>query len=98
MPVRVLEQSVEDALGELGQIGPIRGLVVDPPKSGLRELARKLAGLQAARVALVSCDPDAGGRDARAFVDAGYRIVAVTPFDLFPATPEVETVFLFERS
>jgi tRNA/tmRNA/rRNA uracil-C5-methylase (TrmA/RlmC/RlmD family) len=97
LPVDVVACAVEDALPAL-QGRAFDGIVVDPPKSGLRESAAPLAALRARRAVLVACDPDAGARDARAFVDAGYRIVAVAPYDLFPATPEVETVFLLELS
>jgi tRNA/tmRNA/rRNA uracil-C5-methylase (TrmA/RlmC/RlmD family) len=36
-------------------------------------------------------------RDARRLVDAGYRIASLRGFDLFPNTPHVETVGVFER-
>ncbi len=94
-----VESSVEDALEQLqgyAQRG-LAGVVVDPPKRGLVELGPALAALGAPRVALVACDPDAGARDARAFVDAGYRVLAVEPLDLFAGTMEVETLVLLER-
>lgn len=97
LPVEGLLMSVEDALPILAKRAPLRGLVADPPKSGLKDAASPLAALGAKRVALVACDPDAGAKDARVFVDAGYRLVAIEPVDLFPATPEVETVLLLER-
>jgi 23S rRNA (uracil1939-C5)-methyltransferase len=97
LPLESLAVSVEEALPLLGRRTPLAGLVVDPPKSGLKEAAAPLAALGAARVALVACDPDAGARDARAFVDAGYVLEAVVPIDLFPGTPEVETLFLLTR-
>jgi 23S rRNA (uracil1939-C5)-methyltransferase len=43
----------------------------------------------------VSCDVATLARDARRFVDAGYTIVRVDGFDLFPNTPHVETVVVF---
>lgn len=94
-----LPSSVEDALEQLqgfAQRG-LAGMVADPPKRGLGELGPALAALGAPRVALVACDPDAGAKDARAFVDAGYRVLAVEPLDLFAGTIEVETLFLLAR-
>lgn len=97
--VMPLPLSVERALPELQQAARqgLAGIVADPPKKGLGEVAAGLAALGAARVALVACDPDAGARDARAFVDAGYALLAVEPLDLFAGTIEVETLFLLQR-
>lgn len=97
--VAPLPMSVEQALPQLvgfAQRG-LAGMVADPPKRGLGEVAPALAALGAPRVALVACDPDAGAKDARVFVDAGYRLTAVEPLDLFAGTIEVETLFLLER-
>jgi tRNA/tmRNA/rRNA uracil-C5-methylase (TrmA/RlmC/RlmD family) len=97
LAVDVLASSVEDALPALLARGPVAAVVADPPKSGLKDAARGIASLGAGKIALVACDPDAGARDARVLVDAGYRIDAVEPLDLFPATPEVETLVLLSR-
>lgn len=96
LAVEVIASSVEDALPSLAGRA-FAGVVVDPPKSGLKDAAVPLAALGAPRVVLVACDPDAGARDTKVFVDAGYRVVSVVPYDLFPATPEVETVIFLER-
>jgi 23S rRNA (uracil1939-C5)-methyltransferase len=53
--------------------------------------------LGAGRVIYVSCDPATLARDARRFVDAGYTIERADAFDLFPNTPHVETVVVFEQ-
>jgi len=71
-------------------------LLVYPPRSGLRESAGKAAALRAPRVVYVSCNPATLARDVRVFLDAGYRIVRVTPIDLFPQTFHVETVCTLE--
>jgi tRNA/tmRNA/rRNA uracil-C5-methylase (TrmA/RlmC/RlmD family) len=100
LPVEALEQSVEYALPALAARGAERawvGVVADPPKKGLGAAAAGIAALGATRVALVACDPDSGARDARAFLAVGYALVAVEALDLFPGTPEVETLFLLER-
>jgi 23S rRNA (uracil1939-C5)-methyltransferase len=53
--------------------------------------------LRGRRVVYVSCDVATLARDARRLVDAGYEIVRVNAFDLFPNTPHVETVVTFEK-
>jgi 23S rRNA (uracil1939-C5)-methyltransferase len=45
----------------------------------------------------VSCDVATLARDARRLLDAGYGIRQLDAFDLFPNTPHVETVMLFQR-
>lgn len=87
--------------------GPVEGLpagrrwdvaVVDPPRAGMGErgVAAVVAGGPRAIVS-VSCDPATFARDARLLAAAGYRIGPVTPVDLFPHTPHIETVALFTR-
>ena len=45
----------------------------------------------------VSCDPATLARDARRLTSGGYRLSALDVFDLFPATPHVETLGVFDR-
>jgi tRNA/tmRNA/rRNA uracil-C5-methylase (TrmA/RlmC/RlmD family) len=45
----------------------------------------------------VSCDVATLARDARRIVDAGYAVDRADAFDLFPNTPHVETVVVFDR-
>jgi 23S rRNA (uracil1939-C5)-methyltransferase len=44
----------------------------------------------------VSCDVATLARDARRLIDAGYAIASAHAFDLFPNTPHVETIAVFE--
>ncbi|MBL93244.1 MAG: hypothetical protein CMH56_15705 [Myxococcales bacterium] len=89
--------SVDDALAQM-KTRTIDAVVADPPQKGLQHSAAALAALGASRVALVFCNPDAIGRDVPHFLDAGYRICAVVPYDLFGGTPEVETVVYLTQS
>jgi len=45
----------------------------------------------------VSCDIATLARDARRLVAGGYALRRIDAFDLFPNTPHVETVAIFER-
>jgi 23S rRNA (uracil1939-C5)-methyltransferase len=74
-------------------------LIVDPPRTGIsREAMDAVVQLRPVRIVYVSCDPPTMARDARRLLDAGYRIASMQGFDLFPNTPHVETVGVFERS
>ena len=73
-------------------------VIVDPPRTGLsRDALQGVLRLRGRRVVYVSCDVATLARDARQLVDAGYGIVRVDGFDLFPNTPHVETVVTFEK-
>jgi 23S rRNA (uracil1939-C5)-methyltransferase len=71
-------------------------IVVDPPRTGVsREALDGIMALRAGHLIYISCDVATLARDARRLVDAGYSIVTVQAFDLFPNTPHVETVVNF---
>jgi 23S rRNA (uracil1939-C5)-methyltransferase len=77
----------------------IAAVIVDPPRTGLsKEAMDAIVELAAARLIYVSCDPPTMARDARRLLDAGYHIASMRGFDLFPNTPHVETVGVFDRS
>jgi 23S rRNA (uracil1939-C5)-methyltransferase len=75
-----------------------RALIVDPPRTGMsREALAGAIDLAAARLVYVSCDVATLARDARRLIDAGYAIQTAEAFDLFPNTPHVETVVVFQN-
>jgi 23S rRNA (uracil1939-C5)-methyltransferase len=78
--------------------GPLaETVIVDPPRTGMSRAALDVVlALKAPRLIYVSCDVATLARDARRIVDAGYTIGRVDAFDLFPNTPHVETVVVFE--
>jgi hypothetical protein len=51
----------------------------------------------AERLIYVSCGPETLARDLDALAAHGMRVAEVAPVDLFPHTPEVETVVRLER-
>ncbi|MGB7220510.1 MAG: TRAM domain-containing protein [Vicinamibacterales bacterium] len=94
--VVAVHQAVEDFLRD-ASVQP-DAVIVDPPRTGLsREAMDGLASLGAPRIVYVSCDVATLARDARRLVDASYSLARVDAFDLFPNTPHVETVAVFDR-
>jgi 23S rRNA (uracil1939-C5)-methyltransferase len=96
-------QSVEEFIvGTDVRSQPEAGLtvIVDPPRTGLAPAAADglLHRLRPDRIIYVSCDVATLARDARKFVDAGYAIRRAEAFDLFPNTPHVETIVVFDAS
>jgi 23S rRNA (uracil1939-C5)-methyltransferase len=74
-------------------------VVVDPPRAGLAGKAlRHLGRLGAPRLVYVSCNPTTLAGDAKTLrTEYGYELLNVTPVDMFPHTPHVESVALLER-
>jgi len=73
-------------------------VVIDPPRKGCDEaFLTQLFGFGPRAVVYVSCDPATQMRDLRHFLDAGYLLRAVQPFDLFPQTRHLECIITLER-
>ncbi|HPW17336.1 MAG TPA: 23S rRNA (uracil(1939)-C(5))-methyltransferase RlmD [Candidatus Aminicenantes bacterium] len=73
-------------------------VIVDPPRAGLTGKAlRRVVALGVPAVVYVSCNPASLARDLRGFVEAGYRIASLSPFDFFPHTPHLETLAVLTR-
>jgi 23S rRNA (uracil1939-C5)-methyltransferase len=94
--VRPVHAAVEDF--RWAAPAPPSALLVDPPRTGMSRAAlQKAIGLRAPRIVYVSCDVATLARDSRVLVDAGYTLGRLNAFDLFPNTPHVETVAVFDR-
>ena len=95
--VRVFTESVERFLADVAR-PPAGTLIVDPPRTGISRAAMSsVSSYGARRIVYVSCDPATMARDARRLVDAGYSLETFQAFDLFPNTPHVESVGVFDH-
>ena len=73
-------------------------VILDPPRAGLeKRVVEALLAKAPQQIAYISCDPATLGRDAARLVAGGYRLLQVTPFDLFPQTFHIESISLFEK-
>ena len=94
--VELYEAPAEQVLPTLDIIPDI--VIVDPPRAGLKKRALDaVINLAPSHLAYISCDPSTLGRDAARLVAGGYRLVQVTPFDLFPQTYHIESISIFEK-
>jgi 23S rRNA (uracil1939-C5)-methyltransferase len=72
--------------------------IVDPPRAGLTKRSLEaLLAMGPGRIAYVSCDPSTLGRDITLLAAGGYRLIQITPFDLFPQTYSIESISLFDK-
>lgn len=89
-----VEQMLHAALSAGSSAGTV--LLLDPPSEGLAELATQtILGRPPARIVYVSCNPATLARDAKRLSER-YRLIQVTPLDMFPQTAEIESVSVFE--
>ncbi len=72
--------------------------LLDPPRSGAREVLDTLAASGVRRILYVSCYPATLARDAEHLVHAlGFRLDAAGAMDMFPHTAHLESMAVFER-
>jgi 23S rRNA (uracil1939-C5)-methyltransferase len=71
--------------------------LLDPPRTGARELLEPLAAIGPERIVYVSCDPATLGRDLDDLAGRGYRALWARPVDLMPQTAHIEVVAVLER-
>jgi 23S rRNA (uracil1939-C5)-methyltransferase len=77
---------------------PAATTIVDPPRTGIsKDALDALIQHGSPRIVYVSCDPPTLARDTRRLLDAGYGLSSLRAFDLFPNTPHVESLAVFER-
>lgn len=73
-------------------------VVIDPPRKGCDALfLTQLFAFGPRAVVYVSCDPATQMRDLQQFLQAGYKLKAAQPFDLFPQTRHLECVLTLAR-
>jgi len=96
--VELYEGAAEEILpGLIGRLDSSTCVIVDPPRAGIeRQTLDALINIKPQVIAYVSCDPSTLARDAARLIHGGYRLVEVTPFDLFPQTYHIESISIFE--
>jgi 23S rRNA (uracil1939-C5)-methyltransferase len=74
-------------------------VIVDPPRAGLsQKIVRRVLECEARKIVYVSCNPTTLAPNAAQLGEAGYRLARVRPVDMFPQTPHIECVALFEKA
>jgi len=73
-------------------------IVLDPPRAGIHPKAiQKIIDYKPETFIYISCKPTSLKNDLPGFLENGYRITKVQCIDMFPQTPNVETVLLIEK-
>ena len=94
--VELYEDFAENVLPTLNVKPDI--VLVDPPRAGVeKEALDAIVKMNPKMIAYVSCDPSTLARDAARLIQQGYKLLEVTPFDLFPQTYHIESISIFEK-
>lgn len=75
----------------------VDALLVDPPRSGLDDkMIQTILSSNIHRIIYISCNPATLGKNLKQLKRA-YQVRTIIPFDLFPNTPQVESLTVLER-
>jgi 23S rRNA (uracil1939-C5)-methyltransferase len=73
-------------------------ILLDPPRTGAKEIIALLPKLGAKRLVYVSCNPATLARDAGILVkEHGFKLKKVGVINMFPHTSHIEAIALFEK-
>ncbi|TAG08665.1 MAG: class I SAM-dependent RNA methyltransferase [Verrucomicrobia bacterium] len=96
---RFITASAEEIFSQVEMPAQQTAVVIDPPRKGCTpDFIQQLVVFSPARIVYVSCDPATQVRDVKALVTAGYQLIEVQPFDLFPHTRHVECVMTLVKN
>ena len=94
---RFIAGDVKETLAKLPRTDHFDLAVLDPPRSGAREVIPELLRRAPRSIAYCACDPVTLARDLRTLCDSGYSLAAVSGFDMFPQTHHFETLAWLSR-
>ena len=97
-PDRAVSADVAAVSQELHALGNQYDLVVaNPPRAGLGASAAHCALLARREFLLCCCKAESFARDSVALLQAGFRLIELYAFDMFPGTQHVEVMGRFSR-
>lgn len=73
-------------------------VVLDPPRTGAKDVLEHIQALAPNKILYISCDPLTFARDARLLNQYGYQLIKLNLLDMFPHTAHAESMGLFYRS
>ncbi|MCA9386544.1 class I SAM-dependent RNA methyltransferase [Candidatus Dojkabacteria bacterium] len=72
-------------------------LIVDPPRNGLEKNGVvHVLSFRPKQIIYISCNPVTQAADLKELINAGYKVINIRAFDLFPHTLHIENVVILE--
>ncbi|QQL45988.1 class I SAM-dependent RNA methyltransferase [Sulfuriroseicoccus oceanibius] len=97
--VRFINGSAEAIFQDVQFPGSETTVIIDPPRKGSNQMfIDQLQAFGPSRVVYVSCNPATQMRDLKEFLEIGYEIENVQPFDLFPQTRHLECIVTLRKA
>ena len=73
-------------------------VILDPPRAGAsKKEVQRIIDLGAPRIVYISCNASTLAGNAAQLQEGGYQLVKASAVDMFPHTPHIEVVALFEQ-
>ncbi len=92
---RFLEGDIKNVLPDLKFVPDV--MIIDPPRVGMhKDVVAQVRAMGPQKIVYVSCNPATLARDLE-MLDPSYRVLEVTPVDMFPHTYHIESVALLEK-
>ncbi len=92
---RFLEGDIKDVLPTLEFVPDV--MIIDPPRVGMhKEVVAQVESVAPEKIVYVSCNPATLARDLE-MLSSSYRVLEVTPVDMFPHTYHIESVALLVK-
>jgi len=86
---------IHSILSNIPEVEQIDALLLDPPRSGAKEISQQIMKLAPKRIVYVSCDSSTFARDAKILAGNGYLLSRLGVIDMFPQTSHIELMGLF---
>ncbi len=97
--IGVINAKLEDNFEEIIDKYKINTIIFDPPRKGLEANIRELIkDSRINKIIYLSCNPMTQKRDIQDFVNAGFKLKKMIPYDMFPNTYHIENYALLVRN
>lgn len=91
--VSLIKNDAAREVKKLADTGQTFDLVMlDPPRSGARNMAPHIARMQPKEIIYISCHPAAMARDLAEYTSLGYKLESAAAYDMFPQTSHLEVM------
>ena len=91
------QKNILKDLIQLTKSKKVEGLIVDPPRAGIKGLDKWTEHFKPNFLFFISCNPSVLKRDLAPIIKLGYKLNEIHLFDLFPSTQHYETIVLLTK-